>query len=86
MTVKDLSSDPEKVAIILLIQKIKVFNHELGAYIEHYSYTEQDIIIKLTNGYLKIKEYLVDEVARNNNDFTLPELEKSSKTFVKLPY
>ena len=86
MTVKDLSSDPEKVAIMLLIQKIKVFNPAIGAYIEHYSYTEQDIIIKLTNGYLKIKEYLINEVARNNNDFTLPELEKYSKTFVKLLY
>ncbi len=84
MTVKDLNSDPEKVAIILLIQKIKVFNPEIGAYIEHFPYTEQDIIIKLTNGFLKIKEYLIDEVARQNNDFSLVELEKSAKTFVKL--
>lgn len=83
MNVHNLNSDPEKIAIILLVQKIKIYQPEIGAYIEHFPYSEQDIIIKLTNGFLKVKEYLVDSVARNNNDISLVELEKSAKTFIK---
>ena len=76
-------SDKEKLAIILLVKKIKVFESQIGAYIEHYPITEQDIVIKLTNGYVKIQEYLVDSVARNNSDISISELEKSAKTFTK---
>ena len=83
MNVSTHNSDPEKLAIILLVQKIKVYEPQLGAYIEHFPYSEQDIIIKLTNGFLKVKEYLIDSVARNNNDISLVELEKCAKTFIK---
>lgn len=86
MTVKGLNTDPEKVAIILLIQKIKFFNPQMGAYIEHFSCTNQDIIIKLTNGFLKIKQYLVNEGVPQNNEFSVLELEKVAKKFVKIAF
>jgi hypothetical protein len=77
------NSDLEKIAIILLLQKIKIFQPEIGSYIDHFPYNEQDIVIKLTNGYLKVKEYLGDSIDLNNNDISLLELEKFSKTFIK---
>lgn len=84
MIVKDLNTDPEKVAIILLIKKIKQLTPIIGAYIEHFAYSEHDIIIKLTNGFLKVKAHLIDEVVLKNNEVSLLELEKASKTFVTI--
>jgi len=86
MTVIDFNTDSGKVAIILLLQKIKIIKPEIGAYIEHFFSNEQDIIIKLTNVFLKVKAYMLNNVAKHNNDFCSQDLEKVATTFVKIVF
>lgn len=84
MTVIAVNADAQNGAIILLLQKIKIFNPEIGAYIEHFSCNEQDIIIKLTNGFFKIKEYLLIEAAKKNSNISPPEIEKIALSYTKM--
>ena len=72
-----------KSDLIILIKKVKVLKPELGAYIEHFHYNENTIIIKLTNGFLKISESVLVIFQENEAALSDMDLHKIGITFEK---
>ena len=75
--------DAFKNDLIYLIRKVKDIQPNLGAYIEHFHYNENVIIIKLTNGFLKVNELILQNHQKGIEDITEKELDQIGKTFEK---
>ncbi len=61
MLVQSQHNDSEKTQLLHLLAEMKKLRKDLGGYIEHYYHTEDTIVIKLTNGTLKIKEQFLNK-------------------------
>lgn len=83
MLTSHLNSDTQKAVIINLVNKLKKQQTDLGGYIEHFYYNERIIIVKLTNGFIKINELLIEKYHTEADAITENELLKICNTFVK---
>ena len=83
MPSSNIHLDSFKNNLIHLIKKIKDIQPDLGAYIEHFHYNENVIIVKLTNGFLKVNELILSDYQRGIEDITEEELVQIGQTFEK---
>jgi hypothetical protein len=70
-----------KENLVILIEKIKVIKPDLGAYVEHFGYSGHTIIVKLTNGFLKVNESILTNFQDNGRLISDMELHKIGITF-----
>ncbi len=83
MPINNINANVFKNDLIVLIKQVKVFQPDLGAYIDHFHYNENIIIIKLTNGFLKINEMILLQHQQGNEVIAEKELIKIGETFEK---
>ncbi|MEO5912173.1 MAG: hypothetical protein ABIP95_14880 [Pelobium sp.] len=83
MSLLDLDSEAQKNDLIYLIRKVKAYKAEIGAYIEHFHYNDNVIIIKLTNGFIKVNETILLKHQHSSEILTDKELIKIGGTFVQ---
>jgi hypothetical protein len=83
MAIVDIDSDAQKNDLIYLIRRAKALQPDLGAYIEHFHYSDNVIVIKLTNGFIKINESMLLKHKAGQEEFTQKELLKIGHTFIK---
>lgn len=79
-------TDSEKTQLLNLLIEIRKLRKDIGGYIEHYYHNENTIVIKLTNGILKIKEYLLDQITQKNTEVVDREAKKLAEGFVPLAF
>nr|WP_271543485.1 hypothetical protein [Pelobium sp.] len=68
---------------MFLIKKVKAYQPDLGAYIDHFHYNDDMIIIKLTNGFLKINDAIIEKHQNGVEPILDQELIKIGETFEK---
>lgn len=83
MAILDFNPDDQKSDLIVLIKKVKGVKPDLGAYIEHFHYSDDIIIVKLTNGFIKINEDLLLKHQADKEMISHKELTKIADTFVQ---
>ena len=83
MAIVDFNSDAQKNDLIYLIRRVKALQPDLGAYIEHFHYSDNVIIVKLTNGFIKINESMLLKYQVGLEEVTQKELQKIGHTFIK---
>jgi hypothetical protein len=79
----DLSSEAQKNDLIYLINKVKAYCKDLGSYIEHFYYTDNIVIVKLTNGFIKVNETTLLQHYASSESVKEVELKKIGATFLK---
>ena len=79
----DLSSEAQKNDLIYLLNKVKAYYKELGSYIEHFYYTDNIVIVKLTNGFVKVNESTLLQHYTKSESVQEGELKKIGATFLK---
>ncbi len=81
MLTSDFNDATELQKIKTLIQHLRKYIEDIGAYIEHFSYEESKIIIKLSNGFLPVEQsvFRVQDINQLGPD----RLKEISKLFVK---
>jgi hypothetical protein len=82
MSTVDLATDTEKLSILLIVEKLSKIKPFLGAYIEHFMITEQDILVKLTNGFFKIKTSSLSTLSQSPNNIPCLELQRIAKQYI----
>ena len=83
MAFKPIPLNSLKYDINNLINRVKLLKPELGGYIEHFHYNENIIIVKLSNGFLKINESLLQIFQENEAAISDMDLHKIGLTFEK---
>ena len=83
MAINSVHLNAIKENLIFLIGKVKVIKPELGSYIDHFHYSENTIIIKLTNGFLKINESVLMSFQEDEASLSDMDLFKIGITFEK---
>lgn len=83
MAILDFNPDDQKSDLIVLIKKVKGVKPDLGAYIEHFHYSDDIIIVKLTNGFIKINEDLLLKHQADKEMISHKELMKIADTFIQ---
>lgn len=83
MSLLDFNSEAQKNDLIYLIRKVKAYKAEIGVYIEHFHYNDNVIIIKLTNGFIKVNETILQKHQQGSDVVTDKELIKIGGTFIK---
>ncbi len=81
MLTPNSQKDAQTNALLEILACIKSLEPKLGAYIEHFYDKDDTIIMKLTNGTLKIKEPLLEKQL-SEAELSESELNKIAKTFV----
>lgn len=69
--------------LIELIKKVKELHKDFGGYIEHFYYNDETIIVKLTNGFIKISETILEQHKLGIEAVSEAELKKIGNTFLK---
>lgn len=82
MLLQNYHNDSEKIQLLNLLAEIRVLRNEMGGYIEHSYLNENTIIVKLTNGILKIKEQFLEQYGKKESGFDDKELKKLADGFV----
>lgn len=82
MLIQNYHNDSEKVQLLNLLAELKKKRKDMGAYIEHFYSDEKTIMVKLTNGILKINEQLLEQSANNDKEVMVKELKKLAEGFV----
>lgn len=77
----DYHNDSEKVLLTYLLAEIRKVRNDVGGYIEHFYHDEETIIIKLTNGILKIQEAFLEKHFSANGDLTEKEIKQLADSF-----
>ncbi len=83
MAIVDINSDVQKNNLIYLIRRVKALQPDLGSYIEHFHYSDNVIIVKLTNGFIKISESMLLKHQEGQEEVSQKELLKIGHTFIK---
>ncbi|MFC5285221.1 hypothetical protein [Pedobacter alpinus] len=83
MRIPDLENSIYKNDLTELIKKVKTLHKDLGGYIEHFYYNDQIIIVKLTNGIIKINETVLEKHQTDVESVSDEELKKIGSTFIK---
>ncbi|HEX7365940.1 MAG TPA: hypothetical protein VF273_02535 [Pelobium sp.] len=82
MLIQNHYNDSEKVRLLSLLTALQKIRKDMGAYIEHYYHNEDTIIIKLTNGIVKINEAFLERYPNSNVALADKELNKLAEAFV----
>ncbi|HET8827695.1 MAG TPA: hypothetical protein VFM79_00055 [Pelobium sp.] len=82
MLIQNYHNDSEKVQLLNLLAELKKQRKEMGGYIEHFYSDEKTIMVKLTNGILKIDEQLLQPSTNNDTEAVIKELKKLAEGFV----
>lgn len=83
MPLKDLNADAQRSDLVYLLKEVKLISPFIGSYIEHFHFTENIIIVKLTNGFIKIEETLLEKYQSGREVLTATEFKKIGDTFEK---
>ncbi len=83
MAITDFNTEGQRGDLIYLIKKVKACHAELGSYIEHFHYNENVIIIKLTNGFIKLNESILKKHQKGTEPVNDKELMRIGASFVK---
>ncbi|WP_026063220.1 hypothetical protein [Pedobacter arcticus] len=75
-------NDSEKTRLLSLLSEVRKLQKDMGGYIEHYYHTEDTIIIKLTNGVLKIKEAFIEQYPNADTKLDIPEIKRLAESFI----
>nr|WP_294898964.1 hypothetical protein [uncultured Pedobacter sp.] len=82
MLIPNYHNDSEKIQLLKLLAEMQNLRKDMGAYIEHYYHDEDTIIVKLTNGILKIKEAFMEQYPNADAKLNAPEIKKLAEGFV----
>ena len=83
MPSKDLNADAQRSDLVFLLKEVKLISPFIGSYIEHFHFTDNIIILKLTNGFIKIEENIFDKFHNGKELLDALELKKIGETFEK---
>ena len=83
MSFKDINVDAQRSDLVYLLKEVKLILPFIGSYIEHFHYTDNIIIVKLTNGFIKIEEALLEKYHNGRELLNPLELKKIGDTFEK---
>jgi hypothetical protein len=75
-------NDSEKIQLLYLLSEMRKLRKDMGGYIEHYYHNEDTIVVKLTNGILKIEEKFLEQYSTANTEISDNELQKLANGFV----
>jgi len=81
MLISNYHNDSEKVRLFNLLAEIRKLRTDLGGYIEHFYFNEETIIIKLTNGILKIQEAFLEKHLSENGELSENEIKHLADSF-----
>lgn len=81
MLIPDFHNDIQQKCLIELLSKLRGMRKDLGGYIEHYYHNEKIIMVKLTNGVLKIEDRLFEKHCAGEVDLSDKELKKLATSF-----
>lgn len=81
MLIPGYHTDSEKVQLVYLLKEIRKLRKDVGAYIEHFYHDENTIIIKLTNGILKVQEAFLEKHFSENGELTEKEIKQLADSF-----
>jgi len=82
MLIPNHHNDSEKIQLMYLLTELRKTRKDMGGYIEHYYHNEDTIILKLTNGILKIKEKFLEQYSPENSEISDTDLKKMAEGFV----
>jgi hypothetical protein len=82
MLIPNHHNDSEKIQLLYLLAEMRKLRKDMGGYIEHYYHNEDTIVVKLTNGILKIKEKFLEQYSVENTELSDKELQKLADGFV----
>ena len=74
--------DSEQTQLLNMLAEMRTLRKDIGGYIEHYYHNEDTIIIKLTNGILKIKERFLEQYVKTPDELTESALKNLADGFV----
>ena len=83
MLLKDINEDAQRSDLVYLLKEVKLISPFIGAYIEHFDYLDNIIIVKLTNGFIKIEESILEKYHNGRELLNPLELKKIGDTFEK---
>ena len=83
MSLKDINEDAQRSDLVYLLKEVKLILPFIGSYIEHFPYTDNIIIVKLTNGFIKIEETLLEKYHNGRELLNAFELKRIGDTFEK---
>ncbi|HTN21573.1 MAG TPA: hypothetical protein VL125_13910 [Pelobium sp.] len=75
-------NDSEKIQFLYLLSEMRKLRKDMGGYIEHYYHNEDTIVVKLTNGILKIEEKFLEQYSAERTEPFDKELRKLADGFV----
>lgn len=78
-----MNEDAQRNDLVYLLKEIKLSLPFIGSYIEHFHYTDNIIIVKLTNGFIKIEETVLEKYHNGRQLLDAIELKKIGDTFEK---
>jgi hypothetical protein len=83
MPLNDTNADAQRSDLVFLLKEVKLISPLIGSYIEHFHFTDNVIIVKLTNGFIKVEEKLLEKFHTRNELLNALELKKIGDTFEK---
>lgn len=83
MPSSDLITETQRSDLVFLLKEVKMTSPLIGSYIEHFLFTDNIIIVKLTNGFIKIDENLFVKYKIGRELLPVSELKKIGDTFEK---
>ena len=83
MPINDTNEDAQRSDLVYLLKEVKLSLSFIGSYIEHFHYTDNIIIVKLTNGFIKVEETVLKKYHNGRELLDVSELKKIGDTFEK---
>lgn len=83
MPINDTNEDAQRSDLVYLLKEVKLSLSFIGSYIEHFHYTDNIIIVKLTNGFIKVEETVLEKYHKGRELLNASELKKIGDTFEK---
>lgn len=83
MSSKDIIAEAQRSDLVYLLKEVKLMLPFIGSYIEHFHFTDNIIIVKLTNGFIKIEETILEKYHSGREVLSAVDLKKIGDTFEK---
>lgn len=77
----DLYTEAKRSDLLYLLRELKLIFPFVGSYIEHFYYTDRVIIVKLTNGFIKIEETILEKYQSGIEALVADDYKKIGDTF-----
>lgn len=82
MLIPNYHTDSETNRLLFLLAEMKKPRKDMGGYIEHYFHDEDTIVLKLTNGVLKIDEKFFEKFDAYTDELFSKEIKKLAEGFI----